>query len=98
MNISNTYHEQLSTISREGCLFVLVWIIKSRKTLLCDIAEELYMHYPNINEIILDLESKSLLTINIENGQQHVWVKNQNILDLLDLLTESLLKNYMVIK
>ena len=96
MNINKKYQEKLSAFTREGSLFVLVWLLNNRKSLLEDVLEELKIYYPNIKDIIYELESKSLISINIKNGQKHLIVKNKNILDLLDVLSESLLRNYVV--
>ena len=96
MNINKKYQEKISAFTRDGSLFVLVWLLNSRKSLLEDVIEELKVYYPDIKDIIYELESKSLISINIENGQKHLIVKNKNILDLLDVLSESLLRDYAV--
>ena len=96
MNINKKYQEKISAFTRDGSLFVLVWLLNSRKSLLEDVIEELKVYYPDIKDVIYELESKSLISINIENGQKHLIVKNKNILDLLDVLSESLLRNYVV--
>ena len=96
MNINKKYQEKISAFTRDGSLFVLVWLLNSRKSLLEDVIEELKVYYPDIKDVIYELESKSLISINIENGQKHLIVKNKNILDLLDVLSESLLRDYAV--
>ena len=96
MNINKKYQEKISAFTRDGSLFVLVWLLNSRKSLLEDVIEELKVYYPDIKDIIYELESKSLISINIENGQKHLIVKNKNILDLLEVLSESLLRDYAV--
>ena len=89
--------DQLSALSREGGLAILVWISRNEETLLEDLINTFKAYQSDIEDIIYELESKGLLNSYFENGHKKLVANNQKIINLLDIFSKSLLKNYEAI-
>ena len=89
--------DQLSALSREGSLPVLVWIFNNEMSLIEDVIRAFDTQISNVSEIINELESMELISSYLENGHKYLVVNDLKIINLLNVFSKSLLNNYEAI-
>ena len=97
MLYNNNLQNQLSALSREGSLPVLVWIFNNEMSLIEDVISVFDTQISNVIEIINELESMELITSYLENGHKYLVVNDLKIINLLNVFSKSFLKNYKAI-
>jgi len=89
--------DQLSALSREGSLPVLVWIFNNEMSLIEDVIRVFDTQTSNVIEIINELESMGLITSCLEKDHKYLVVNDLKIINLLNVFSKSLLNNYEAI-
>jgi hypothetical protein len=94
MHENINFLDQLSLISREGSLPVLVWIFNNEMSLIEDVISVFDAQISNVIEIINELESMGLITSSFENGDRCILANEQKIINIINLFSKRLLINY----
>jgi histidyl-tRNA synthetase len=89
--------DQLSALSSEGSLPVLVWIFNNEMSLIEDVIRAFDTQISNVSEIIDELESMGLISSCLENSHKYLVVNDLKIINILNVFSKRLLNNYEAI-